>query len=206
MVQTVVDLRRFRPGDARAASSIPTIGWIGTHGTYPYFERLLPIFERLGRELPFRLMIIGSGRAEVRVPGVEVESRPWRIECEVEDFQSLDAGVYPITDDEWSAGKAGLKAIQYMATGVPFVMSPAGVCATMGVPGQTHFAAISDDDWLDALRRLVADAQLRGRMSVAGRAFAEQHYDIDVQADALAAVIRDALNQRKESTISTVTD
>ncbi len=132
IVQTVVDLRRFRPGDARAASSIPTIGWIGTHGTYAYFERLLPIFERLGRELPFRLLIVGSGRAEVRVPGVEVESRPWRIECEVEDFQSLDTGVYPIADDEWSAGKAGLKAIQYMATGVPFVMSPAGVCATMG--------------------------------------------------------------------------
>ena len=203
IVPTVVDTRRFRPGQART-QDIPTIGWIGTHGTYPFLERLFPIFEELARELPFRLTIVGSGRAGVRVPGVEVENRPWRMEGEVEDFQSLDAGVYPIADDEWSAGKAGFKAVQYMATGVPFVMSPVGVCATMGVPGRTHFVAITDDDWLDALRRIVADAHLRNRMSVAGRAFAEQHYDIDAQADVLAAVIRAAMNKRKESAIRAV--
>jgi glycosyltransferase involved in cell wall biosynthesis len=207
IVPTVVDIRRFRPGKARAPDihkTIPTIGWIGSHGTFPYLERLLPLFERLAHELPFRLKIVGSGRTEVRVPGVEVEIRPFRMEREVEDFQSLDIGVYPIADDEWSAGKAGFKAVQYMATGVPFVMSPVGVSATMGVPGQTHFAAVSDDDWLDALRRLVADAHLRERMSAAGRAFAETHYDIEEQADALAAVIRNTLNQRKESATGTV--
>ncbi|HSY52287.1 MAG TPA: glycosyltransferase family 4 protein [Thermoanaerobaculia bacterium] len=203
IIPTVVDVRRFRPGDA-GARSIPTIGWIGSHGTFHYLERLFPIFERLGRELPFRLMIVGSGQAEVRVPGVEVEYRPFRMEREVVDFQSIDIGVYPIADDEWSAGKAGFKAVQYMATGIPFVMSPVGVCATMGSPGQTHFAAVSDGDWLDALRSLVADAQLRSRMAAACRAFAEQHYDIDEQADALAVVIRNAMNQRKESAIGTV--
>ena len=189
VVPTVVDTRRFRPAPSRA-NGIPTIGWIGTHGTYPFFERLIPIFERLAREVPFRLTIIGSGRDQIEVKGVEVETRPWRLEAEVEDFQSLDIGVYPIADDAWSAGKAGFKAVQYMATGVPFVMSPIGVCATMGIAGQTHFAAITDDDWLDALRRLVVDATLRARMSADGRAFAEQHYDIDAQAEALAAVIR----------------
>jgi glycosyltransferase involved in cell wall biosynthesis len=190
MVPTVVDTRRFRPSGFRSAE-IPTIGWIGTHGTFSYFERLIPVFERLATEVRFRLTVIGSGRDEIRVPGVSVESRPWRMEREVEDFQSLDIGVYPIAADDWSAGKAGFKAVQYMATGVPFVMSPAGICATMGVPDQTHFAAITDDDWLDALRRLVKDAHLRERMSIAGRAFAQQHYDIEAQADALAAVIRD---------------
>jgi glycosyltransferase involved in cell wall biosynthesis len=189
IVPTVVDTRRFRPGAARSPE-IPTIGWIGTHGTYPFLERLLPIFERLSRERPFRLTIVGSGRAEVRVAGVEVESRPWRMEREVADFQSLDVGIYPIADDEWSAGKAGFKAVQYMATGVPFVMSPVGVCATMGDPGRTHFAAVTDDDWLDALRLLLTDADLRHRMSIAGRAFAEQHYDVEAQADALAGIVR----------------
>lgn len=193
IVPAVVDTRRFRPGHARSPE-IPTIGWIGTHSTYPFLERLLPIFERLARERPFRLTIVGSGRAEVRVHGVEVESRPWRMEREVADFQSLDVGVYPIADDEWSAGKAGFKAVQYMATGVPFVMSPVGVCTTMGAPGRTHFAAITDDDWLDALRRLLADRDLRNRMSVAGRAFAEQHYDIESQSDAFAAIVRGAVS------------
>jgi hypothetical protein len=62
----------------------------------------------------------------------------------------------------------------------------------MGVSGRTHFAAVTDDDWLDALRRLMSDAKLRARMSIDARIFAEKHYDREAQADALAAVIRGA--------------
>jgi glycosyltransferase involved in cell wall biosynthesis len=194
VVPTVVDTRRFRPGQAHAAETL-TIGWIGTHGTFPYLDRLFPLFERLGDEVPFRLIVVGSGRDRLRVPGVDVESRPWTMEREVEDFQSLDIGVYPLTDDEWSAGKAGFKAVQYMATGIPFVMSPIGICATMGVPGQTHIAAISDDDWLNALRQLLNDAALRQRLSATARAFAEEHYGIEAQAEALAGVVRAACHE-----------
>jgi glycosyltransferase involved in cell wall biosynthesis len=188
LVPTVVDTKRFRPGSPK--NDVPVIGWIGTHGTYPYVERLLPVFERLARDVKFRLRIIGSGRERIEVPGVEVETRPWQLEREVEDFQSLDIGIYPIDDDEWSAGKSGFKAVQYMATGVPFVMSPVGVCATMGIDGVTHLIAKSDDEWLAALRRLIDDRELRTTMSAAGRAFAEQHFDVEQQADALAAVLR----------------
>lgn len=188
LVPTVVDTKRFRPGCPK--NDVPVIGWIGTHGTWPYVERLLPVFERLAREVKFRLRIIGSGRERIAVPGVEMETHPWRLEREVDDFQSLDIGIYPIDDDEWSAGKSGFKAVQYMATGVPFVMSPVGVCATMGIDGVTHLSAKSDDEWLAALRRLVNDRELRKTMSVAGRAFAEQHFDVEQQADALAEVLR----------------
>jgi glycosyltransferase involved in cell wall biosynthesis len=191
VVPTVVDLRAFKPLDA-LPHEVPNIGWIGTHGTFPFLERLLPLFERLAREQRFRLTIVGSGRAEVRVPGVEVDCRPWQLDREVDDFRALDVGVYPVGDDAWSAGKSGFKAVQYMACGVPFVMSPVGVCATMGISGETHFLARSDEEWLDALRRLLADAELRRRMGRAGRAFAEEHYSMAEQAEALAGILRKA--------------
>jgi glycosyltransferase involved in cell wall biosynthesis len=190
VLPTTVDSRIFQPR-TNAASGIPVVGWIGTHSTYPYLERLFPIFEKLRRETAFRLMITGSGRTRIDIPGVETESRPWRLETEVADFQSLDAGLYPIAEDEWSAGKSGLKAVQYMACGVPFVMSPVGVCATMGVAGETHFAARTDDDWYVYLRQLLMDESLRKRMGASGRAFAETHCDIAMNADVLAALIRD---------------
>jgi len=183
VVPTVVDTKRFRPREMRTVNTL-TIGWIGTHGTYPYLEKLLPLLDRL--DVPFRLLIIGSGREQIA--GAEV--RPWRLEREVEDFHELDIGLYPLDDDDWSAGKAGFKAVQYMAAGVPFVMSPVGVCATMGIAGETHLLARTDDEWLAALQRLATDGALRDRISAAGRQFAVEHFDFEPQADALAAVIR----------------
>jgi len=181
LLPTIIDTRLYTPRDA-APRDVPVVGWIGTHGTYPYLQRLLPIFDELRRELRFELTIVGSGTS--------IDAHPWTLEREPDDFRSLDVGVYPIGDGEWSAAKSGFKAIQYMASAVPFVMSPVGVCATIGAPGETHFNAVTDDDWRDALRRLIADAALRARMGRAGRAFAERHYSIDAHADALAAVIR----------------
>ena len=108
------------------------------------------------------------------------------MDAEAEDFRSFDIGVYPLVDDEWNARKSALKAVQYMASAVPFVMSPVGICATMGVPGETHLLATTDEEWLAALRRLLTDAELRTRMGRAGRKFAEEHYSLDAVADTLA--------------------
>ncbi|MEK6374323.1 MAG: glycosyltransferase [Acidobacteriota bacterium] len=183
VLPTVVDPQVFRPRTT-PPPEVPVVGWIGTHSTAPYLERLLPLFEQLQREVRFELTIIGSG--------LPIDTRPWRMDREADDFRSLDAGVYPLGDDAWSAAKSGFKAVQYMASGLPFVMSPVGVCAAMGIPGETHLNAVTDDEWLAALRRLLTDAALRMRMGRAGRAFAERHYSLDAHADTLAAIIRAA--------------
>lgn len=182
LLPSAVDLRLFHPRETTdAPQDVLRIGWIGTHTTYPFLERLTPVFDRLAREHPFRLEIIGSGRPDV-------DTRPWNMSTEAEDIRSFDIGVYPLTNDEWNARKSGLKAVQYMASGVPFVMSPVGVCATLGAPDETHFLAKTDDEWLAALRRLLMDAELRRRMGQAGRAFAEEHHSLERAADVLAAV------------------
>jgi glycosyltransferase involved in cell wall biosynthesis len=191
VIPTVADLDAFHPSREQSRE-VPVVGWIGSHGTYPYLERLLPLLESLATETRFRLVVVGAGRERIEVRGVEVETRPWRMAAEAADFRSLDVGLYPIDEDAWSAGKSGLKAVQYMASGVPFVMSPVGVCASMGSRGVTHFAATTDDEWREALRRLLADAALRLEMGKAGRAFAESHYALEPQADALATVFREA--------------
>ena len=189
VIPTIVDLNVFHP--AEHEHEVPVVGWIGSHSTSPFLDRVFPILEELAAEVRFRLTIVGAGR-DIRVSGVEVDQRPWRMHSEAEDFRSLDVGLYPIADDARNEGKSGFKAVQYMASGVPFVMSPVGVCATMGSPGETHVLATTDAEWKRALRRLIIDAHLRATMGMAGRAFAEQHFSIDQHADALATVLREA--------------
>jgi glycosyltransferase involved in cell wall biosynthesis len=193
IIPTVVDTEKFRPATGRTdGDEVPVLGWVGTHSTYPYLASIFPALQRLARDFRFRLKVVGAGQDEIELPGVEVESLAWNLEREIADFQSFDIGLYPIVEDEWSAGKSGFKSVQYMAVGIPFVVTPVGACAEIGEPEVTHFAARSPDDWYAALARLLSDESLRRKMGEAGRAHALQYYTVAAQADKLAEALRTA--------------
>jgi glycosyltransferase involved in cell wall biosynthesis len=172
------------------------LGWIGTHSTFPYLEMIFPALQQLARNHSFRLKVIGAGRERVELPGVEVESLSWNLAREIADFQSFDIGLYPINAklyaDQWAAGKSGFKAIQYLSVGVPYVVTPIAACKEIGEPGRTHLFAETDEEWREALMRLLTDAELRRRMGEAGRRHALAHYTVPVQADKLARALREA--------------
>jgi glycosyltransferase involved in cell wall biosynthesis len=194
LVPTVVDTDLFRPA-ARGKDDdtrTPVVGWVGTHSTFPYLASIFPALEELARSHRFRLKIVGAGREGVSVAGVEVENLPWELVREVADFRSFDVGLYPILPSDWAAGKSGFKSVQYMAVGVPFVATPVGATTEVGEANVTHFLATTQDEWRDALARLVADAGLRRRMGDAGRAHALAHYTVPAQADKIARALREA--------------
>ncbi len=188
VLPTIVDGEEFRP--AATGNDVPVIGWIGSHTTFRFVERLFPILQRLRETSPFRLLVVGSGRDRIDVPGLDVVALPWQLGRDVELFQSIDIGVYPLPDEPFARGKSGFKAIQYMFVGVPFVMSPVGVCRDLGVAGTTHFAAETDDEWYASLRTLLDSAEARAAMGRAGRSHAVATYSLERQAAAMAAVIR----------------
>lgn len=197
IIPTVVDLEKFRPRSrSKRVDDKIVVGWIGTHSTFPYLESIFPVLGELARCYKFRLKVIGSGRAKIEIPGVEVENCEWALEREVEDLQSFDVGLYPIVNDAWAVGKSGFKAIQYMSVGVPYVVSPVGACAEIGEPGVTHLCATTGKQWYDALARLITDEELRRRMGEAGRAHAEKHYALPDQVAKLAHALRWASRQK----------
>jgi glycosyltransferase involved in cell wall biosynthesis len=198
VIPTVVDTERFRPASAPRTSDVPVLGWIGTHSTYPYLESIFPVLQRLARTVRFRLKVVGSGRDEVNLPGVEVLNLKWNLAREIEDFQSFDIGLYPVIESEWAAGKSGFKAIQYMAVGIPYVVTPVGSCAEIGEANVTHLCAREPEEWHAALERLLTDAPLRRRMGEAGRDYTLQHYTVPIQSDKLARVLRAAVSTRAE--------
>ena len=92
------------------------------------------------------------------VGGVSVEQPGWTINSEVSLFNTCDIGVYPLADDEWSKGKCGFKAIEFMACGVPVVASAVGVNREIIEDGVNGFLAANPDQWVDKLLRLLSDA------------------------------------------------
>lgn len=199
IIPTVVDPNVFRPNSDRTSGDQIVIGWIGTHSTFPYLESIFPVLSDLAGRHKFRLKVVGAGKDSVNLPGVEVENLPWEIDREVQDFQSLDIGLYPIDASlysGWAAGKSGFKAVQYMAVGVPYVATPVGGSAEIGEEGTTHLFATTSEEWRRALETLLSDAEQRQKMGAAGRRHVIEHYGLEAQAGKLADVLREAANRK----------
>ncbi len=197
VVPTVVDTDKFCPVE-KHTEKIPTIGWIGTHSTFQLLEILFPVLQDLARDYDFTLKIVGAGKDKIEVDGVRVENLAWKLEREIEDFQSLDIGLYPLetTDllnNEWLMGKSGFKAIQYMSIGIPFVVTPIGICAEIGIENETHFSASNKEQWYRALVNLLESPEIRKEMGKNGRIYALQHYTVLQQTNIIADTLRIAL-------------
>ena len=175
LVSPSLDTARICPrADAAPANPVPLIGWTGTFSSRVYLDLLADVLRRLAQRVPFRLRVIGN--FDYALPGVDLDVVRWSAESEASDLQSLDIGIYPLIDDEWTRGKAGLKIIQYQAAGLPCVASDVPLSRAQISDGETGFLVSSDDAWLDRLEQLVRDADLRARMGKAARAKAQGLY------------------------------
>lgn len=176
----------------RAPNPRPVIGWTGSLTTLPFLEALAPALRRLRERLDFELRVIGAEPRPGCFAGIDVRLVPWSAESEAEDLRALDVGLMPLPDDDWSRGKCGMKALQYMGLAIPPVVSPVGINATLIEPGVSGFHARGDDEWVARLAQLAGDPVLRARLGAAGRRTVEAGYSALVQAPRVAAILRAA--------------
>lgn len=199
VVPTVVEPTSYRPRAASPNGRPVHIGWIGTAGNLPFLEPIRsPLREVIGRGRGVDFRVICSSFP--RWPELAVTQVPWRIDGAEEDLAELDIGIAPLPDTPLTRGKCGLKAIQYMAAGLPVVATSLGALGEIVVDGETGFFAADEQDWIERLDRLVLDPELRRRLGAAGRRRAEERYSVSVAVPALAAVLeRAAATARKRA-------
>jgi len=190
VLPTAVDTEMFRPRNPSRKVDRCTIGWIGSHTTVKYLYSLRSIFERLAKSHSFELKVVGASFS-LSLNGLQVRQQEWSLEREVKDFQSCDIGVYPLWDDDWSKGKCGFKAIQFMAVGVPVIASKIGVNRGIIQDGVNGFLAASEQEWCDKLALLLKNPDLRREIGLAGRKTVEERYSLDVNAPKLLHALQD---------------
>lgn len=193
-VSSSVDTDRFQPVNAYNNDETVTIGWTGTFSSRVYLDLLRGIFQELARRVPFKLKVIGN--FDYELPGVDLEVVRWTAEREVADLQTLDIGVYPLPIDDWVSGKSGLKAIQYMAFGLPCVATDVGATPMIVRDEENGLLVRSDEEWLHALERLVRDPDLRRRLGQVARRDAVERYSLNAIAGHYRGVLCDAMKAR----------
>jgi len=190
-ISSSVDVGRFVPANDYCNENIVVLGWTGTFSTRIYLDLLRPVFQRLAGRRKFRLRIIGN--FDYDLPGVDLEVLRWTVEREVNDLQGIDIGVYPLPVDEWVTGKSGLKAIQYMAFGLPCVATAVGTTPMIIRDGENGLLVRTEDEWLAALERLIDDPALRRRLGEQARADAVARYSTKAVAANYRAVLRSVM-------------
>jgi len=192
VLPTAVDTSRFRPGAVERPVGT-TLGWVGHGDNLPYLEALAgPLRELTRRHAGLRLIVVAD--RPPRLEGIEVEFRRWTLATELSCFGGMRVGLMPLEDSPWARAKCAFKAIQYMALGIPTVVSPVGMNRELIEHGRNGFLAATPESWVEALDRLLGDGALAQSVADAGRATVKGHFALDVVAprlvDALDGLVR----------------
>ncbi len=179
---TVVDTDRFVP-----ATKVPekfVVGWIGGPSTSEHVALLADVLNELDNA---EVRLIGAN--PVRAAVEKAWHRPWAYDTEVREVQEFAVGIMPLPKTDWARGKCALKALQYMACGVPCVATPFGAVTDIIEDGVNGLLADTPDEWRAALSKL-RDTKLRKRLGEAGRRTAEEKFSLDVAAPRLLAHLK----------------
>ena len=160
------------------------IGWTGTHSTMKYLLPILSVLARLEAEgVGFEFRVISNQAPELPIELKSMTFLPWCKETEIKDLLSFHFGLMPLEDDPWAKGKCAFKALQYMALGMPAVVSPVGMNTEVVQDNYNGFICRTADDWYNALHRLITDADLRTRLGKTARLTIEQRYSVIANTD-----------------------
>jgi glycosyltransferase involved in cell wall biosynthesis len=152
------------------------VGWTGTHTTMMYLEQIVPVLRKVYQLRSFQLLVISNKTPEFEFP--ELEFVKWKESTEQEDLLRINIGIMPLADNEWTRGKCGFKALQYMALGIPAVVDPVGVNTEIVDQGVNGYLCYSEADWIAALTKLIDSAQLRSEMGEKAREKVVKSYSV----------------------------
>jgi len=177
IIPTTIDLNLHRVPASTQMSTLPVLGWTGTHTTIHYLEELLPVLAKISKEIEFVLHVISN-----EAPPFESANLvyiPWNKATEIADLSKFTLGLMPLSDTEWAKGKCGFKALQYMALGIPTIASNVGVNKEIIQHGENGYLADNKEEWGLLIRRMLLERELAQQMAEWGRRTVHQRYSVD---------------------------
>lgn len=196
LIPTTIDTVAYTRPFARRPTEQVCIGWTGSTTTIKHFHQSAPALVRLKQEWGERIRFRVIGDGSYRNEALGIQGEPWDPNTEVEALCSMDIGIMPLPDDEWSLGKCGLKGLQFMALEIPVVMEKLGANTEIVTDGVDGLLASGSDEWVNKLSSLVGSSELRDRLALAGRRTIEARFSVNAQKDVYVEVLQGLFQRR----------
>lgn len=176
LLPTVVDTETVHGSVQNQTVTHPLVGWTGSFSTLIYLDSLVPVLQRLQEKIDFTFIVIAD--IDPGLPLKNYQFVQWNKITETEDLLRFHIGLMPLTDDDITRGKCGFKAIQYMALGMPALVSPVGVNNEIVDEGINGFICRTEQEWEERLLLLLSDPILRKKMGASARLKIEKNYSV----------------------------
>ena len=183
---TTIDMEHYH-NQPKNQNDLPvSIGWTGTHTTMKYLDEIVPVLKELENEIDFSFVVISNKPPEFDLKGLQFVQ--WKKETEVKDLLRFHVGIMPLTDDDWSRGKCGFKALQYMSLGIPAIISPVGVNTKIVDDGVNGFLCSNPAEWKKAIADLLSSNELRKQFSTRAIEKIKDNYSVQANTENFIAL------------------
>lgn len=200
LLSTPVDTKLFHPDVRKNASCDDkiTIGWLGagTKDQLHYLRLLKEPLRNLNRKYDIKFKIVSALSKEVIM---EFKNEAFDVDFGLDYWAPLnkmpsliadfDIGVMPLSDDPYSRGKCAMKALEYMAMGIPVVASDVGENRYVIDNEVNGFLASNTEEWVNNLNLLIENKNIREKIGKKGLETVEKKYSLKVCGAMLADIL-----------------
>jgi glycosyltransferase involved in cell wall biosynthesis len=201
LIPSSINLNHYKPKRKKKDKDYINLGWIGNGINYKNdLLMLIKPLEKIGEKYEIKLIIVGAlGQKEIyesfgKMKKVKIEvidsidwADPMAVPAVINDF---DIGLYPLLNNAYNQYKCGFKALEYMAMGVPTVVSPVGENKFIVDNEIDGFLVSNEREWTEKISYLVENKEVRKKMGDMARKKIENKYSTEVCADKLINIFK----------------
>jgi glycosyltransferase involved in cell wall biosynthesis len=187
VLPSAVETRNIPVKDYNDLNSKFVIGWVGNKSNLTCLAQLSQVLEALAKRHAIQVRVISSETIEL--PGVDTQFIPWDERTQEREIAKFDVGIMPLRDYPHSRGKCAYKALQYMAAGVPPVVSDVGINSQVVENGVCGFVARELRDFETAIETLIKDRSLIRQMGEAAKVKVSEQFSIERVGEDLAKIL-----------------
>ena len=170
-----LDLNRFKLKTSEWPKKI-VLGWTGTFSSKHYLDSIRDVFYEVDKYLDIKIILITN--FDYSLEGLDCEIIRWEESSEISDLHKIDIGLYPLIQTDWALGKGGLKALQYMAAGIPAIATNFGTVKDFITHERNGFLVESTKQWVNAIKMVAENTKLRNNIIINARNTVETNYSV----------------------------
>jgi len=156
------------------------LGWSGAPSNLSYLESLEPMLAEILRQYPQSELVVLCGKPPAFQTKIPFTHIPWTPGCEANVVPDFDIGLLPLPFDDFSQGKSPIKALQYLASGLPIIASPLAGTLEIAQKSSSVLLAKSPTEWINYMSSLISSPETRLDAGKLSRAIFEECYSTEV--------------------------